>query len=90
MAPLNGREESGYSLIPSPAPSRILLCALPIRPHLRTTPAAKLAGKSRLQIRQAHVIRPSFAADRSPMRAMVVGAAIQQPAHALARISRRG
>jgi hypothetical protein len=82
MAPLNGRVGAATHVIPSPAPSRILFSALPIRPHICATAAASLAGKSRFKIRQAHVIRPLVTADRNPMRAMVVGAVIQQPAHA--------
>jgi hypothetical protein len=38
-----------------------------VRPHIRATPAASLAGKPRLEIRQAHVIGPLIAADRGPM-----------------------
>jgi hypothetical protein len=46
---------------------RIFLYTLPIGPHIRAAPAASLAGKPRLQIGQADVIRPSVAADRGPM-----------------------
>jgi hypothetical protein len=38
-----------------------------VRPHIRAAPAASLAGKPRLQIGQADIIRPSVAADRSPV-----------------------
>jgi hypothetical protein len=62
--------------------SGIFLSRLPIWPDPRATPTASLAGKPRLQIRQAHVIRPSVAADRSPMRAMIVAAIDQQAANA--------
>jgi len=46
--------------------SGIFLCTLPIGPHIGTTPAASLAGKSLLKIRQPDIIGPSIAADRSP------------------------
>ena len=51
---------------------------LPIGPHIRAAPAASPAVKSRLQIGQANVIGPSVAADRSPMRATIVGAIDEQ------------
>jgi hypothetical protein len=57
------------------------LCALPIRPRIRATPAASLAGKPRLDVRQPNIIRPSVAADRSPMAAMIVGTVDEQTAH---------
>jgi hypothetical protein len=50
MAPLNGREGAATHVIPSPAPSRILFSALPIRSHIRAAMAASLTGKSRLKI----------------------------------------
>jgi hypothetical protein len=52
------------------------------RPDIRATPAASLAAKPRLQIGQADVIRPSVAADRGLMRAMIIGAVDQKPANA--------
>ena len=52
------------------------------RPYIRANPAASLAGKPRLQIRRANVIRPSIAADRSPMRAMIIRAIDQKIANA--------
>jgi hypothetical protein len=45
------------------------------------TPAACLAGKSRLKIRQPNVIRPSIAADRSPVPAMIIREINQEAAH---------
>jgi len=61
-----------------------------VRPHVGALRAASLASKSRLQIGQANVIRPSMAADRCPMRAMIVGAIDQEAANAGgARISAR-
>jgi hypothetical protein len=57
---------------------------LPIRPHVSAAPPASLAGKPRLQIGQAHVIRPSIAADRRPVTAMIIRAIDQH-----ARISAR-
>ena len=59
----------------------IFLYALPIRPHIRAAPAASLAGKPRLQIGQAHLIRPSVAADRCPVAAVIIGAVDQEAAH---------
>jgi hypothetical protein len=41
-----------------------------------------VAGEPRLQIGQSHVIRPPIAADRSPVRATIVGAVNQKAAHA--------
>ena len=41
-----------------------------IRTDIGTAPAAGLAGKSRLNVGQAHVIRPLFGADRRPMAAL--------------------
>jgi hypothetical protein len=38
-----------------------------VRPYVGALRAASLAGKPRLQIGQAHVIRPSIAADRDVM-----------------------
>jgi hypothetical protein len=61
--------------------SGIFLYILPIGPHIRATPAASLAGKPRLQIGQADLIRPLVAGDRRPMRAMIVAAIDQQAAH---------
>jgi hypothetical protein len=59
--------------------SGIRFSRLPIGPDLGAAPAARLAGKSRLKIRQAEVIRPSVAADRGPMRAVIIAAIDQQP-----------
>jgi len=53
-----------------------------IRTHIRATPAASLAGKTRLKIGQANVIRPSIAAGRSPMRAAIIIAVDQKTANA--------
>ena len=53
-----------------------------VRAHVGTPLAANLAGKSRLDIRQPHVIWPSVAADRGPMAALVIRAINQQPANA--------
>jgi hypothetical protein len=41
-----------------------------------------MAGKSRLQVTQPNVIRPSVAADRGPLAAMIIRAADQQIANA--------
>jgi hypothetical protein len=81
--------------IPKPSPSaspffdgignlRAPRLCLPMefRPDIRATPAASLAAKPRLQIGQADVIRPSVAADRGLMRAMIIGAVDQKPANA--------
>ena len=50
---------------------------------VRAAPAASLAGKSRLKIRKPDVIRPSIAADRGPMRAMIIGAVDQEAANGM-------
>jgi len=62
--------------------SGIFFNRFPIGPHISATPAASLAGKPRLQIGQADIIRPSVAADRSPVRATIIGAVNQKAAHA--------
>jgi hypothetical protein len=62
--------------------SGIRFSGLPIGPHIRAEPAASLTGKLGFQIRQAHVIRPSIAADRSPVTAMIIGAVDQESTHA--------
>ena len=53
-----------------------------IRTDIGTAPAAGLAGKSRLNVGQAHVIRPLFGAVRRPMAALVIRAIDQDPAQA--------
>ncbi len=58
-----------------------LFFPMEVRPHIRTAPAASLAAKSRLQIGQPDIIGPSIAAERRPMRAMVVAAVDQESAH---------
>ena len=60
--------------------SGIRFYTLPIRPHIRTTPATRSAGELGLKIGQAHVICPSVAADGCPMAAVIVGAADHQAA----------
>jgi len=55
---------------------------LPVGPHIRTLPAASLAGESLLQIGQPNVIRPSIAANRRPVRAVTIGAVQQETAPA--------
>jgi hypothetical protein len=53
-----------------------------VRTYIRAAPAAGLTSKPRFQIRQADVIRPSVAADRRPMRAVIIGAINQESANA--------
>jgi hypothetical protein len=60
----------------------VFLCALPIRPHIRATPAAGLASESRFEIRQPYVIRPFITVDGCPMAAPKVRAIDHQAAHA--------
>jgi hypothetical protein len=67
---------------PNPDTSGILFRTLPIGSRIRATPAASLAGESRLKIRQAHVIRPTIPADRSPVRTVIIGAVDHQAANA--------
>jgi len=50
--------------------------------NIRATSAASLAGEPLLQIGQPSVIWPPIAADRSPMRAMIVRAIDQETVHA--------
>jgi hypothetical protein len=57
--------------------------------RLRTPFAARRASKPWLKVGQANIIRPSTAADRDVMAAMVVGAIDQQPAHTQACAFRR-
>jgi len=45
-------------------------------------PAAGLAGELGLQIGQADVVGPSVAADRNPVRAVIIRAIDQEPANA--------
>ena len=53
-----------------------------IRAHIRAPLAASPAGKPRLQIRQPNVIGPLVAADRRPVRAMIIGAIDQEATNA--------
>jgi hypothetical protein len=89
MSPLDPKAEllaNGKVLFPLESAPRLLsgirLFALPIGPHVSAMPAASLARKSRLKIRQANVIRPSVAANRSPVTAMIITAIDQQAANA--------
>jgi hypothetical protein len=62
--------------------SGIFFSRLPIRAHIRATPAASLAGKPRLEIGQADVIGPLVCIQRCPMAAVIVAAIDQQTANA--------
>jgi hypothetical protein len=53
-----------------------------IGPNIRTSRAARLANKSRLEIRQPGIIGPSIAVDRQRMAAAIVGAIYQKAANA--------
>jgi hypothetical protein len=81
MSPLDQKD---YSYRTGPWLGGLLQASssLPIGPHIRAAPAASLAGKPWLQIRQPYVIRPSIAVDRSPMRAVIIAAIDQETAHA--------
>jgi hypothetical protein len=59
-----------------------LLLPMEIRADVSTSLAADLASEVRLDVRWANVIRPSVAADRCPMAALVVGAIDQEAANA--------
>jgi hypothetical protein len=65
--------------------SGIRFYTLPIGPHIRATPAARLAGEPWPKIGQSDIIGPSIAADRRPMAAMIVGTIDEQTAPALRR-----
>jgi hypothetical protein len=53
-----------------------------IRADIRTPLTAGLAGEAWFNVWQPNVIRPSVAADRGPVAAMVVGAIDQETANA--------
>jgi hypothetical protein len=53
-----------------------------IRAHIRAAPATSLAGEPGLDVRQPNVIRPSIAADRRVVAAMIIGAIDQEIADA--------
>jgi hypothetical protein len=59
-----------------------LFFPMEIRAYISAATAASLTGKPRLQIGQPDVIRPPVAADRRPMRAVIVRAVDQQAANA--------
>ena len=61
-----------------------------MRPHLRAFPAAGLAGKSWLKIGQEDLMRPTIAADRSPVAAMIVAAIDQQATNSSSAHIRQG
>jgi hypothetical protein len=52
------------------------------RPDIGATTTADLAGKLRLEIRQANVIAPAIGIHDDRMRALVIGAIDEQPARA--------
>jgi hypothetical protein len=62
--------------------SGIRFSRLPIGPDIRAAPAASFADKPRLELGQPDVIRPSVAADRCPMAALVIRAIDQETANA--------
>jgi len=51
-------------------------------PDVRAAPAARLAGEPGLNVGKSDIIRPSVAADRRPMAALVIRAIDQQAANA--------
>ena len=59
-----------------------LLLPIEIRTDVGTTPAASLAGESRLDIGQPNAIRPPVARDRRPVAATKIGTVDQQAANA--------
>jgi hypothetical protein len=67
----------------SRAPARAgLHVPIEIRPDIGAAPAASLTGKPRLNIGQPDVIRPSIAADRCVVAAMIIGTVDQETANA--------
>jgi len=63
---------------------RVDRCFVPVevQPDVGTALAARLANESRLKIRQPEVIRPSVAAERDRIAAMVVATIDQHAANA--------
>ena len=55
-------------------PMRLLLCQSKFGRTSGTAPTASLAGKQRLEIGKPDVIRPSIAADRCVVAAVIIGA----------------
>ena len=64
------------------AARRVSCSPMEVWPDIRALRAAALADESRLDVGQPNIIRPSVAADRGPMAAMVVGAIDQETANA--------
>ena len=59
-----------------------LLLPIEIRADISAPQAASLADEQELQVGQPNVIRPSVAADRCPMAALVIRAIDQETANA--------
>ena len=59
-----------------------LFFPMEVRPDVSASLPAYLAGEPGLYVRQPDVIGPSVAADRRPVRAVIIRAIDQQPANA--------